>query len=167
MKKLLVVISLILMCIAFLTYYTVSADTANLRTIAMVREKIRISATSMNFGNMDDVGTYTSSATITVKAPVGTSFNIAIDAGLHYSAGSRRMKKVNGPDKIPHQVFKDAGYSQQWGDSDFDNTFPPGSSLAGIATEPKTEFTAYGRVILQETPARGLYLDMLTVTIHY
>jgi spore coat protein U-like protein len=167
MKKLFFLILIYMLFFAFMASQTISADTTNLRTIAMVRPKIKISATSMNFGNIDDAGTYLASAIITVKAPVGTSFNIAIDAGLHYSGGSRQMKKTGKPDNIPYQIFKDPGYSMQWGDSDFDNTFPHGSSLSGISTGPKTEFIAYGRVILQEAPAYGFYIDMLTVTIHY
>ncbi|MGQ9616420.1 MAG: Csu type fimbrial protein [Spirochaetota bacterium] len=144
-----------------------SSDTTKLMTIALVRQMVKISAKQMYFKSLDDVGTYYATSTITVKAPIGMCFNITIDAGQNYSGDSRCMKRINKPELIPYQVFKDPGYSQQWGDSDFDNTFPYGTSLYGFTKSPITYFTAYGRVILQEVPVPGIYIDMLTVTIYY
>jgi len=158
----------IILIISFLIFPNIlNSDTTKLMTIALVRPKVEISASQMYFGGLDDVGTYYATSTITVKAPVGMCFNITIDAGQNYSGGSRCMKRIDKPEVIPYQVFKDPGYSQQWGDSDFDNTFPNGTSLCGFTKSSTTNLTAYGRVILQEVPAPGIYIDMLTVTIYY
>ena len=143
------------------------AETTNFTATAKITTKVKLSATSMNFGEMDDAGTYRAEAVISVKAPAGTSFHIAINGGLHYAAGSRWMQGAEGLGQIAYQVFKDPGFSQQWGDGDFDGTFPQGTSLAGVGMGPKTDFIPYGRLVLRETPPPGYYQDMLTVTVHY
>jgi spore coat protein U-like protein len=68
----------------------------------------------------------------------------------------------------PYWLFKDSSYNTEWGDVDFANTFPGGSSLADTGTGIAQPHTVYGYVanLLGGQPP-GTYTDTVLVTVHY
>jgi spore coat protein U-like protein len=68
---------------------------------------------------------------------------------------------TGGGETIDYQMFKDAAYTENWGDTVSTDTV----SGTGIGTEQS--FTVYGRVPAQTTPATGTYTDTVTVTVTF
>jgi spore coat protein U-like protein len=62
---------------------------------------------------------------------------------------------------VSYAVYRDSGHTQNWGQTVGTDT------LSGTGTGAVQNYTAYGSVAAQTTPAAGAYTDQLTVTVTY
>ncbi|MDI6704619.1 MAG: spore coat protein U domain-containing protein, partial [bacterium] len=138
MKKMFLAVSIL----TFVLGLSVNAQAATEKTTMDVRGKVQeappmvtVSATTLDFGTVPivpvDECAYYATATITVNATSGLNYNIALDAGLHSDYYCRRMRCDKGYGvyyDIYYCLYKDAAYTQLWGDSDYDNTYAYGTS---------------------------------------
>jgi spore coat protein U-like protein len=121
----------------------------------------------MSFGDVSGVGVINGTASITIRAPRGAAYRVALNGGLSRSGGSRFVTKQDGTAGIPYQLCKDAGCMTPWGDSDLDNTFPQGTSSSGRGTGRDQHLTVFGRLIVSTLPPPGRYHDSVLVTVFY
>ncbi len=105
-----------------------------------------------------------SSTTFTVQCTDTTPYEIGLDNGNNFLAGTRRMK--NGTAYVNYDLYQDAARGTPWGD------YAPGAAIGANAETstgdgtPQT-FTVYGRVPPQTTPAPATYSDVVTITVEY
>ena len=112
---------------------------------------------------------------ITVFAPPGLPYNIAIDSGLNPQPQSfnqcREMQGIDPGVKRPYAIFKDPSFSSLWGDLDFgatcDGEITNGTSKAATGMGTDDFHTVYARVYPEPGAGVGLVSDTLTVTVHY
>lgn len=118
-------------------------------------------ATNMNFGNAGVLAAnIDQTSTITVQCTTTTPYSISLDRGLNgASVTARQMAGTGGV--INYSLFRDAGRTQNWGETISTDT------VAGIGSGANQNYTVYGRVPSQATPAPALYSDTITVTVTY
>lgn len=116
-------------------------------------------ATNVAFGSQTrSAGTADAAGTLQVNCSLNTAYNIALNNGSNFAAGTRRM--ANGGVFVPYGLFKDAGRSTAWGNTVGTNT------LAGSGTGSAVAVPVYGRATSLNAPA-GTYTDTVTATITY
>jgi spore coat protein U-like protein len=125
-----------------------------------------VSAFSINFGTYEPVVTnktvpLDSSTTINVYCTKGTAGSVALDNGVNFSGGNRRMKSAAGA-FMTYEIYKDAGYSTVW------NTVGVNSATSTNKTIPLGGgFIAYGRIPAGQDLAAGGYSDTLQAIVTY
>jgi len=122
------------------------------------------SATNMDFGTHGVLSTNTDATSIvTVQCTNTTPFNIALSAGSGGSGATvtNRLMTGTGGATVSYSLYRTAARDTVWGTTVGTNT------LAGIGTGAPQQFTVYGRVPPQNTPAPGVYTDTVTATITY
>jgi len=128
---------------------------------------LSVTASELNFGTFTQVsGWQLADANITVLAPVGVPYNIALNAGSYYNGNYRGIS--SGSNRMSYSVFQ-PNLASEWGDSDFDNTYHFGASVAGTGDGTSQVYTAHG--MLNTSQAVGLpnsqYFDTVTITVYY
>lgn len=99
-------------------------------------------------------------ALLTPRCTNTTPYQIGLDDGQHAVGSTRRMRSASG-DHVSYELFRDAGRSQRWGDTENVDT------VSGTGTGATQNIAVYGRVAAQATPPAGTYSDTITVTISY
>jgi spore coat protein U-like protein len=122
---------------------------------------------SMYFGSVLAGTTNVANGDVEVNCPSLTPYNIALDAGLFYDGILRRVADFLGSNYINYGLYKDAAYSLEWGDSDFVNTYPNGSSLAATGSGLWQPHTVYGRLTVPLSAPTNYYNDTVTVTVYF
>jgi spore coat protein U-like protein len=140
-----------------------SADTATTTFLvqATVANTCTISATGINFGNY--VGSdLDGTATLTATCQNGAAYTVALNAGstIGSTVTARRMTKTGGA-LLPYALFRDAGRTQNWGQTIGTDT------VAGAGTGSAQTLTVYGRIAAGATAASGGYSDTITATINF
>lgn len=103
----------------------------------------------------------TAQAAISLVCTEDTPFTIALDAGQNAVGGvNGRMMEAGGA-TVAYQIYRDAGRSLVWGDSQGVNT------QAGTGTGDVQSFNLYGRVPNQPTPPAGTYNDTVGITLTF
>ena len=97
---------------------------------------ISVSAGTMNFGTFHiGEGDLFTTANITINAPNTWAYHIALDAGEHFSGSYRHIaSESNNAYQVPYWLYK-SDFSA-WGDSDYNDTFPPGPASRERAPVP-------------------------------
>jgi spore coat protein U-like protein len=97
----------------------------------------------------------------------GTAFNVAVDAGQHYYGTWRHMTQagVQGAAAIQYGLWK-AG-DGEWGDSDFANTYPYGTSIAGTGTGASQAVAFNANSFADGLIPVGTYWDIVTATVYF
>jgi len=103
-----------------------------------------------------------SSATFDVQCTNTTPYDVRMDAGstVGGSVATRRMIG-GGTATVDYTMFRDAGRTLNWGETDGVDT------LGGTGSGASQTLTVYGRVPIQTTPAPDTYTDTVTVTVSY
>ncbi len=127
MKRILsfVLIALIV-ALSGVAYGATSTSTLDVRTTII--PTCSVSTTPVYFGVHDGSTPVYANGDVTVTCASGTGYRIALDAGQAMFI-FRSVTNVLG-NGISYFLFKDGSWNDQWGDSDFTNTYPLGSSLA-------------------------------------
>lgn len=118
-------------------------------------------ALPLAFGNYAAGTSLQGSTTLTVACTPGTSYSIGLDAGTGPSASesSRKLASLtNGV--LNYSLTKDAGLSQNWGNSGGDAKSDVGTGLPQI-------HTVYASIPAGQFSDPGLYSDVVTVTVNY
>jgi spore coat protein U-like protein len=94
-------------------------------------------------------------------------FHITSPLTPSHAAGGARLVINATNNYINYTLFQDAGFAQTWGDADFGNTYPNGTSLADAGTGIAQPHTVYGLLSAGGAVPPDLYTDTVTVTLHY
>jgi spore coat protein U-like protein len=141
-----------------------SGGTFPLTSTATVINNCVVSATTINFGGSVGVltGAVTANGTITARCTSGDSYSIALNKGTT-SGGSiaDRQMAGSGSAVVHYQLYTGSGYTTIWGDG------TTGSTNGGTGSGTNQNYTVYGRVQAQTTPAPNTYSDTITVTVTY
>jgi spore coat protein U-like protein len=126
---------------------------------------IKASATPIDFGPVYATETFTGIGAVTITAPSGLNFRIALDGGFHFFGGFRHLKRSVGAEMIPYSVYSDAACTVAVGDAEIAGTFPAAGSVAGTGSGRDQLTTIYGRLTVPAAAPPGLYVDSITVSV--
>ena len=90
-----------------------------------------------------------------------TPYNIGLDAGTGSGATVATRKMTSGGATVSYSLYSDSAHATVWG-----NTIGT-DAVAGTGNGTGQNYTVYGRVPPQTTPAPGTYTDTITVTVTY
>lgn len=153
--------------VAFVTPSIVSAQTTSAQFTVQITIAAACqvnSASNMDFGSHGVLSTNTDATSlITVQCTNSTPFNLALNAGSGGSGATvtNRLMTGTGGATVGYSLYRTAARDTVWGTTVGTNT------LAGTGTGAAQQFTVYGRVPPQTTPAPGAYTDTVTATITY
>lgn len=123
-----------------------------------------VSATPINFGNSVGVltGALPATGTISARCTSGDSYSIALNKGTTGGASIADRQMIGGGSAVVHyQLYTTSGYGTIWGDGS------TGVTQGGSGSGASQNYTVYGRVPAQTTPAPDTYKDLVTVTVTY
>jgi spore coat protein U-like protein len=142
----------------------ISAIPAAFTFTASVTSSCSVTATNLSFGATVGLLTtpVTSQNTVNVLCTATTPYTLGLGPGLYGTTPSARQM-ANGANRVTYAIYKDAGWSQVWGD------LAAGASTVQSATGTggNQAFTGYGKVPAQITPAQGSYSDTVVATATY
>ncbi|WP_439520650.1 Csu type fimbrial protein [Hydrogenophaga sp.] len=117
--------------------------------------------TDLDFGTLASslTGAHDQAASVTLRCPGGTAWQIGMDNGQHH-AGNRRMRNGAGG-YIGYGIYRDAARTLAWGNSLGVNT------VSGTGTGSPTPVTIHGRIPAQGGVSSGSYTDTVIVTLTY
>ena len=133
-------------------------DNADFKVSIVIQESCTISATAMDFdSHTRSTSTPVTQGTLTVNCSEGTPYQIGLDAGIHAEGTERRM--ANGSILMPYGLYRDASYTQNWGND-------AANMKDAVGTASNQAHTVYGRVPSTNFPA-GTYVDTVTARVVY
>ncbi len=100
-------------------------------------------------------------ATFDVQCTNTTAYNLQLDAGTTAGGTIATRKMVNGGATVDYMMYRDAGRTLNWGETNGTDT------VAGTGNGAVQTITIYGRVPAQATPAAATYTDTVTVTVEF
>jgi spore coat protein U-like protein len=117
----------------------------------------------MAFGNYSATNSSPNDATATlaVICTPGTSYDIALDAGLGTGATTTTRKMGLLTNTVNYQLFRDASRSQNWGNTGGTDT------VSGSGSGLISNHTIYGRISTGQYVGIGAYVDTVTITVTY
>jgi spore coat protein U-like protein len=137
---------------------------------AVLAQTCTVSITAVDFGSYGGTVGVAANGDVTVNCTFGIPYNITMDAGLHFGGGGVQARWVSdgAGNYIDYGLYKESAFNFLWGDSDFANTNPNGSSLADTGSGADQPHTVYGWLSSPSpgTPA-GAFSDTVNVTVHY
>ena len=137
------------------------------RALAAPAGAIKVSAAPLAFGSVYTGRTFTGTATVTVAAPAGLNFQVAVDGGFHFSGGFRHVKRTNGAETIPYSLFIDQGCTLALGDAGLGGAFLSGNVVEATGIGRDELMPIYGRLMVPDQAPPGVYTDSLMVTVIY
>ena len=144
-----------------------AADAATATTTMTVQVTITAtctinSASTLNFGTQGVLATNVDqTSTIQVTCTNTTRYNIGLDAGTGTGATVATRKLTSGANTVNYTLYSNSGRTTVWGDTVSTDT------VAGTGNGSAQNYTVYGRIPAQTTPAPGSYTDTITVTVTY
>jgi spore coat protein U-like protein len=100
-------------------------------------------------------------STIQVTCTTTTPYTIGLDAGTGTGATTAVRKLTGGGSTVNYTLYSDSSRTVVWGNT------PPTDTVAGTGNGTGQNFTVFGRIPPQTTPAPGTYTDTITVTVSY
>jgi spore coat protein U-like protein len=132
---------------------------------ATVIDSCTVSASPFAFGNYNGIasGMHDATGDISAICTVGTSYTVALDAGLGTGA-TQANRKLTGPAsaELNYGLFTDAARSTIWGDNTGGTGWLVGSG-SGVAQAA----TIYGRIPPGQPATVGSYSDTIMLTLSY
>ena len=120
------------------------------------------SASALNFGNQGILSAnIDQTSTIQVTCTNTTPYNIGLDAGTGTGATVATRKLTSGGATVNYMLYSDTGRTTVWGTTIGTDT------VAATGNGTGQNYTVYGRIPSQTTPAPGTYSDTITVTVTY
>lgn len=116
----------------------------------------------MNFGNVPNLtAAHTANAVITIRCTNGTPYTVGMGPGLNSaSVTTRKMKYALGAQTINYSIFRNAGLTQNWGNT-------TGNVVVGTGNGANRNITARGQIPVQAVPHTGGYSDTVQVVLTY
>jgi spore coat protein U-like protein len=140
-----------------------ATTTSTFNVTASVENACSVSGTDLSFGAYTPTSTsaLTSTSTISVLCTLNNPYNIRLNSGQNGSSVSSRLMSNGNNYTLGYALFRDAAYTQNWGETDGTNT------VSSTGTGANQDFTVYGRIAaLQNVPA-GSYSDQITITVNF
>lgn len=133
---------------------------------ATIAAECTVSTATLNFGAYDPVSAnliapQDSTSAINVYCTKDTLATVALDNGLNFFGGNRRILSGLG-DLLNYQLYTDAGHSIIWNAVNTDS----GTSTSKL-TPINGGFTAYGRIFPGQDVRAGAFTDTVLVTVNY
>lgn len=129
---------------------------------ATVDKRCNVSASALDFGTTGLLTAATpGTSTIGVQCSAGAAYTVGLDAGLNGGGNINARRMVLGTGAVGYQLYSNATRTTVWGNTTGSNT------VAGSGTGATQNYTVYGLVPAQTTPAAGTYQDTITVTVTY
>src|ERR1044072_1645061 len=121
------------------------------------------SASTLNFGNSIGVpsANVAQTSTIQVTCTNTTPYNVGLNAGTGTGATVATRKLTSGANTINYTLYSNSGRTRVWGNTIGTDT------VAATGNGAAQNYTVYGRIPPQTTPAPGTYTDTITVTVTY
>ena len=134
-----------------LTPFTVTATAGGLCTVT---------ATDLNFGTVSLLNSNVDTTnTISVRCPPGLAYTVGLDGGGVGTLDPILRELDNGIDQIIYGIYTTAARTTGWS-----NTVMPATGPGNGAFQ---NYTAYGRIPPQVTPAADTYDDTIVVTVTF
>ena len=151
---------------AFMALIAISAEAATATntftaTVDIQADCIVASTNTLDFGTPGVLtANIDTTAIFNVQCTNSTTYNVGLNAGT--GGGTIATRKMDsGTATVDYQMYRDAGYTLNWGETVATDTV---SGTGNGATQP---LTVYGRIPSQTTAAPGTYNDTVTVTITF
>lgn len=140
-----------------------STATALMPVTATVLSACGVVAAPLVFGNYDptSASALTANTSVLVTCTFGTPYNVGLSQGLGTGATITNRKMMSGSNTLTYQLFKDAAFSLNWGQTIGTDT------AIGTGTSLPQSLTVYGRIPASQAAPQGLYADTVTVTVTY
>jgi spore coat protein U-like protein len=157
-----------LACIGGPAGATITQSTFGVQLTIQAQCVIR-SAATLNFGTvgvLGGVGGTTNTdqtSTIAVQCTNTTPFDIGLDAGTTTggSIATRKLLSTTTSATVNYKLYSESTHTTNWG-----NTVG-GDTVTDTGNGASVNYTVYGRIAPQTTPAPGSYADTVTVTVTY
>ena len=121
-----------------------------------------VSASTLNFGSQGVLtANVDQTSTIAVQCTNTTPYNIGLNAGTATGATVTTRKMTNGAATVSYALYSNAGMTTNWGNTVGTDT------VASTGIGACQNFTVFGRVPAQTTPAPNTYTDTITVTVTF
>lgn len=123
-----------------------------------------VAAGNLSFGTYSPIGgsALDGTSSITVTCTLGTGYNLRLNQGANGSSVSaRKMLRASGSELMNYSLYRDAGRTQNWGETDNSDT------VSSTGTGTSQAHTVYGRIPASENMPTGSYSDTVTVTVSY
>jgi spore coat protein U-like protein len=132
---------------------------------ATINSACNVSATTLNFGAYSPTSAtaLTGAATISVYCTSGSPYTTALNVGSGGGAFTARTL-LNGTNTLNFNLYRDAAYSQVWGDGT-GSTFTVAGTGSGLLTA--NTITVYGQIPIAQDKPVGTYTSTITVTVSY
>jgi len=132
---------------------------------ASISSACLVSATTLNFGAYSPTSATpsTASSTVSVSCTSGSPYTTALSVG---SGGGSFVTRtmLNGGSTLDFNLYRDAAYSQVWGDGT-GATFTVAGTGSGLLTS--NNITVYGQIPISQDKPVGTYTSLITVTVSY
>jgi spore coat protein U-like protein len=116
----------------------------------------------LNFGTRDLLQTAIDvSNTLSLSCTNGQPYTFGLNGGTSNASDPAQRKMSQGAQSITYGLYRDATRTLPWGNTSGVDT------ASGTGTGTTQNFTVYGRVPSQNTPAAGTYTDTVVVTVTY
>jgi len=123
-----------------------------------------VTTSPVNFGGVTGVTTINATGNVVVSCPSDVPYHITLDSGLHYSETNRQV--ASGGHTAGYVLRKPDLTS--WGDSDYLNTYPGGSSLEDTGNGADQSHVVNATLSpFSGIPAETTLTDTVTVTVNY
>jgi len=140
-----------------------ASTTSTFQVQATIQAQCLINSTStLDFGTQGVLSANVDqTSTVAVQCTNTTPYNIGLNAGTGTGATVATRKLTSGGATINYTLYCDSARSTVWGNTIGTDT------VAATGTGASANFTVYGRIPAQSTPAPGTYTDTITVTVTY
>jgi len=132
---------------------------------AVINSACNVSATTLNFGtyNPGNASALTATSTVNVYCTSGSSYTASLNIGSGGGTFAARTL-LSGTDTLNFNLYRDAAYSQIWGDGTA-STYTVAGTGSGLLTP--NSLTVYGQVPISQDKPAGTYSSTITVTVSY
>lgn len=129
---------------------------------ATIQGACTVTTTDLDFGNASILSANIDSTNrIRVRCASGLPYSIGLSNGSSGGTGPAARLMSAGSGTVTYGIYQNAARSIVWGDTIGVNT------RSGTGTGGNQNYTAYGRVPPQTSPAPNTYTDTITVTVTY
>ena len=132
---------------------------------AVIASACLVSATTLDFGTYSpsSATALTGASTISVNCTSGSSYTTSLNVGSGGGAFTGRTL-LSGSNTLNFNLYKDAAYTQVWGDGT-GSTFTVAGTGSGLLAA--NTLTVYGQIPISQDKPVGTYTSLITVTVSY
>ena len=143
--------------------YAATATTTMAVQVTITATCLINSASTLNFGNSIGVlsANVDQQSAIQITCTNSTPYTIGLNAGAGTGATVATRKLTSGANTVNYTLYSNSGRTTVWGNTISTDT------VAGTGNGSAQNYTVYGRIPAQTTPAPGSYTDTITVTVTY